>query len=118
MSRGSSCPQEGPVRNQATTKDMLSRKLQPANREHLQLLNPLVAHTVEVKNIFPVINIDHSHVSFEVAIRPNVKSLLQCKIETMVVGEETSQIQTIIINSSDVTVLRFVIGVDDTEKVS
>lgn len=105
------------MQKQAAIKNTLPRKLQPETQQHLQLLNPLVAHTVEVKNIFPVINIDHSHVSFEVAIRPNVKSLLQCKIETMVVGEETSQIQTIVINSSDVTVLRFVIGVDDHEKV-
>src|SRR6185295_3571875 len=98
------------MQNQAIIKNILPRKLQPvANPQHLQLLNPLVAHTVEVKNIFAVINIDHSHVSVEVAIRPNVKSMLQCKIETMVVGEETSQIPTIVITSSDVTVLRFVI---------
>ena len=97
--------------------DILTQELKPATPQLPELLNPLLGYTVEVKNIFPVVNIDHSHVAFEVAIRPNVKSMLQCKIETMVVGEETSQIQTVLIDNSDVTVLRFVIGVDETEKV-
>jgi|SRR6185503_11350630 hypothetical protein len=100
------------MQKQPAIKDILPGKPQPVIEQHLQLLNPMVAHTVEVKNVFPVVNIDHSHVAFEVAIRPNVKSLLRCKIETMVVGEASSKIQTIVLNSSDVTVLRFVIGVD------
>ena len=103
------------MQQQADLKDILPTKLQTEIEPQLRLLNPLLTHTVEVKNIFPVVNIDHAHVSFDVSIRPNVKSTLKCKIKTMVMGEDNSHVQTIIINNSDVTVLRFVIGIDETE---
>lgn len=95
----------------------LSKLIRRAQTRHDgQLIDARVAHTVEVKDIFSVVNVCARGCYFEMAVFGEAESALRGEVETMVIRQSAS-IAFVGINDAEVAVAAEHIGADAVAEI-